>query len=294
MYYRRKILLALLQSFGDKLEKLALQKLLFLFSQEQGNPNYYFVPYKYGCYSFQANADLTTMCKYGLVEENSITWIKTDLLDYFNMLLPEDQKILTKIYNKFKDYNTDSLIKYTYKKFPYFAINSEIAKAKLTKSELNKVKKHQSIKNQKVLFTIGYEGISVEQYFNKLIQNNIKVLCDVRNFPRSMKYGFSKNQLKNSCNSLGIDYVHLPNLGIIPKKRKNLISQKDYDLLFKEYKREVLNNNQEDQLIILDLLNKNKRVALTCFEGNIHQCHRFHLSKNLTTFNDWNYNIKHI
>jgi len=52
------------------------------------------------------------------------------------------------------------------------------------------------------LFTIGYEGISLEEYFNRLIKNDVKVLVDVRNNPLSMKFGFSKTQLKRFCEKL--------------------------------------------------------------------------------------------
>ncbi|MCB0751050.1 MAG: DUF488 domain-containing protein, partial [Ignavibacteriae bacterium] len=133
----------------------------------------------------------------------------------------------------------------------------------------------------KKLYTIGYEGLTSEEYFNKLINLDIKVLCDVRNFPRSMKYGFSKNQLKNACENLGIKYVHLPELGIKSDKRKELNTQLDYDKLFEEYNKTTLKSNLEDQQFILHLLEKYKRVALTCFEKNTHQCHRIPLSTSI-------------
>ena len=63
MFYRRKIILSLLQLLGDEVEKTKLQKLLFLFSQRKQNPEYEFVPYKFGCYSYSAGADLKTMIK---------------------------------------------------------------------------------------------------------------------------------------------------------------------------------------------------------------------------------------
>ena len=68
MLYRRKIILSLLQLFEGELEKIRLQKLLFLFTQQQAKAEYDFVPYKYGCFSYSANADLTTSfntSKYG-------------------------------------------------------------------------------------------------------------------------------------------------------------------------------------------------------------------------------------
>jgi hypothetical protein len=58
LYYRRKILLALLEAFEGRLGKIDLQKLLLLFSKLQNKADFHFVPYQYGCYSYQANWDL--------------------------------------------------------------------------------------------------------------------------------------------------------------------------------------------------------------------------------------------
>ncbi|MDG5800640.1 DUF488 domain-containing protein [Marinilabiliaceae bacterium ANBcel2] len=90
------------------------------------------------------------------------------------------------------------------------------------------------------MFTIGYEGISLEQYINKLIVNDIKVLCDVRKNSFSMKYGFSKKQLKTTCDGVGIAYIHIPEVGIESDKRQELNTQADYDKLFKIYKTDTL------------------------------------------------------
>ncbi|GHT24245.1 hypothetical protein FACS189430_08840 [Bacteroidia bacterium] len=51
MFYRRKVILALLQLFDNELEKIRLQKLLFLFTQRQVKKEYDFIPYKFGCFS---------------------------------------------------------------------------------------------------------------------------------------------------------------------------------------------------------------------------------------------------
>ncbi len=294
MYYRRKILLSILNSFGGKLEKIRLQKLLFLFCQEQRNPVYYFVPYKFGCYSFQANADLNTMKKYEQVDESNKTWLLKSTHNYIREIKDDDRIILSQLKSKFWEMSTDDIIKYTYREFPFFAINSIVASDKLSKEEYNKVLNEKQISEQEALFTIGYEGISLEEYLQKLITNDIKVLCDVRNFPRSMKYGFSKNQLKNACEGLGIIYFHLPNLGIISEKRKELNTQKDYNVLFDDYRKTVLKNNMKDQIFILELIKQYKRVAITCFEKNIKQCHRSHLACSLTKLDGWNYEVNHI
>ena len=69
MYYRRKVLLALIETFGGKMFPISLQKALFLFTLEQEPQErvYSFVPYKYGCFSFNANHDIAVLEKYGLL-----------------------------------------------------------------------------------------------------------------------------------------------------------------------------------------------------------------------------------
>ena len=177
MYYRRKIILALIQTYEGKLEKITLQKLLFLFARMQEKPNFHFVPYKYGCFSFQANADLCTLAKYGLVTENNNEWIKTNSTDYVNLLKEKEKQILKSVGQLFRSFkNQKDLIRYTYLKYPYFAINSNMAQKILTQKEYKIVKKHKPVCKKMVLFTIGYEGITLEEYLNRLIQMDIKIL----------------------------------------------------------------------------------------------------------------------
>jgi len=145
-----------------------------------------------------------------------------------------------------------------------------------------------------VLFTIGYEGISLEEYLVRLLKNDVKVLVDVRNNPLSMKYGFSKSQLKKYCASLGIEYVHIPEVGIQSDQRQELNTQSDYDKLFADYRKNNLPKTRPYQNEILKLLEQYKRIALTCFEANICQCHRKHLAEAVETLPAFDYEVKHI
>src|SRR5665647_356317 len=94
MYYRRKILLALLEAFDNRLDKISLQKLLMLFSKQQLKPDFHFVPSKYGCYSFQATADLQTMVKYSQVDMQCNDWVKTDTSNYLPVLKEHDRQAI--------------------------------------------------------------------------------------------------------------------------------------------------------------------------------------------------------
>ena len=164
----------------------------------------------------------------------------------------------------------------------------------LSEAEYQAVSNARPQLNGSVLFTIGYEGVSLEQYLNKLIINDIKLLCDVRKNASSMKYGFNKSQLQNACEGVGIKYVHIPDLGIESNKRQELHTQSDYDKLFQQYRNDTLTKTSSRQEYIIELLKTNKRVALTCFEANICQCHRKHLAEALTELPDFNYELRHI
>jgi uncharacterized protein (DUF488 family) len=164
----------------------------------------------------------------------------------------------------------------------------------LTKEEVEVVERHKPADNRTILYTIGYEGISLEEYLNKLIAKDVKVLVDVRNNPMSMKYGFTKSQLLNACTSVGLQYVHFPDVGIVSKERKGLIEQRGYDDLFEKYRKETLPVTVSTQQKILLLLKEKSRIALTCFEANICQCHRKHLAEAIVRLPDWNYDLIHL
>lgn len=294
MYYRRKVILALLESFDNELSKISFQKLLFLFTKHQQKPAFDFVPYNYGCFSFQSYADMRTMMKYGQVSEDKEKWRKTDKTNYTATLNAKDKQVLLYIKNKFGKSTPEELIAYTYKTYPFYALKSTIAGKVLDKTELKTVKETIPENHETILYTIGYEGISLEQYLNKLIQNDVKLLCDVRKNSLSMKYGFSKGQLQKACESLGITYVHIPDLGIDSDKRQSLNSQSDYDRLFKQYEKTTLIENKKAIATVLDLLKKNERIALTCFEAHQCQCHRGTLAKAITQLPEWKYELKHL
>lgn len=294
MFYRRKLILALLEVFGGKLMKINLQKVLFLVSQRQTKPAYDFVPFKYGCFSFSASADMVAMVRHGFLTEDEQSFTKKDRQSYLRTLNEADRQLVNQVYFLFKSHDADGLMKHTYLQYPYFAINSTTAPRLLTKEQMGKVEAKRPTSTQTILFTIGYEGISLEEYLNRLIKNDVKVLVDVRNNPLSQKYGFSKGLLSACCNKLGIEYVHYAEVGIQSEDRKALENQSDYDTLFDSYRKNTLPRTVATQRQILSLLVQKQRIALTCFESDICQCHRKHLSEAITKLPDWNYELKHI
>ena len=63
------------------------------------------------------------------------------------------------------------------------------------------------------LFTIGYEGVTMDEFLAALREAGVERLIDVRALPLSRRPGFSKTPLKNALAEAGIEYVHLRALG---------------------------------------------------------------------------------
>lgn len=274
MLYRKKILLAIVELFGNEISATDFQKILFLFSEKQTDRKYDFVPYKYGCFSFQAMADKNSLIKEGYLA-NTRNWkINFEHANFNHTLEETDRKILSKLKLQIGTLSTNELIRHVYLNYPYFAINSEIVSKHLNSTEIEIVNRFRPKTATEGIFTIGYEGRSLESYLNILIRQNVKILCDVRKNPLSRKYGFAKKTLQNACESVNIKYIHLPELGIVSEKRKNLNTQIDYDNLFVDYEKEVIPNQQKEIKLIHSLIKTYGRVALTCYEALPKQCHR--------------------
>lgn len=289
MFYRRKFILALLKELGGELNSTQFQKYLFLATRQQETKSFDFVPYYYGCFSFQANQDILIMTKQGLLAEAESRISLVDNKYYFQELTIFDQVIVREIKEKFGDIPLNDLIHYTYVNYPFYATKSTIAKDILTPDELVKVEKQKRHYSESKLFTIGYEGKSLEHYLDYLIINDIRVLCDVRKNAYSQKYGFTEYQLERACKGIGIKYIHIPELGIESDMRQNLSTQADYDVLFDYYEKNTLPKNWNYLLKVRDVINQEGRVALTCFEQNPKQCHRSRVAKALMNLEGINY-----
>lgn len=280
LYYRRKVMLAVLQLWGGKLSRIDFEKILFLFTKRQAKPAFDFVPYRFGCFSFQSYADLRAMTTTKLIMSDE-EGIHIESSDYFKTLTKEDQFLLSKLHDEISALTGDSLVHHVYTLAPYYATRSEIAKRILNRKELEAVEQVRPGPASHLLNTIGYEGISLDTYLNRLYQNGIQVLCDVRKNPMSMKYGFSKGQLSQAVERLGLIYMHFPELGIESDARQDLKGFEDYQKLFAQYEKTTLQNEPAIHAIskIKDIMDSGCAIALTCFEADPNWCHRSRVAK---------------
>lgn len=280
--YRKKIALAILEKMGGLVSAICMQKYLFIYIRLLGGERIYdFVPYKYGCFSFQANQDFVSLSNNGYITTEQsdgvdVRYRMNYRLNIMSSLNLFDIERVNQLYNEFGQMSQNDLVAFTYRKWPFTAINSAIKEKLLNKEDLAKVQaqKDRFVRAEPMLFTIGYEGFTLETYLRQLISNDVRVLCDVRKNAFSMKYGFSKAILQKACEGVGIKYVHVPALGIESNQRQTLETQYDYDVLFERYEQTTLRNNWKYLLEVRELISRYGRVCLTCFEKNPKQCHR--------------------
>jgi uncharacterized protein (DUF488 family) len=132
------------------------------------------------------------------------------------------------------------------------------------------------------VFTLGYEGISLDTYVRTLLDHGVGIVLDVRETPWSRKPGFSKAVLESALASSGIRYAHLRSCGNPTEIRKSGASTHEVLERYREY----LGGHGkivEDLLILVEEWAGGGRPAcLTCFERAPEACHRSVLTDALT------------
>lgn len=293
MIKRKKVLLSVIKAFGGKLDKVRLMKLMLILGNDYGVRYYDFVPYQQGCFSFTMYDDIRGLSSDYLIEGSKDVSLTQPMGYEEAEAMPLEEAAIQAMADKFLNYDREDLIRYTYSKYPYYASRSNL-KQYITTEIRNDIKAILPLDETASLFTIGYEGKSLEEYFNTLIIKNIKILIDVRKNPVSMKYGFSQRILKRTSEKMGIEYVHIPELGIESDKRKKLRSFEDYKELFRHYEQTVIPLCREQLEYISGLISSKKRVALTCFEADPAFCHRSIVAKNLAMLPAWDFPIRNL
>ena len=120
------------------------------------------------------------------------------------------------------------------------------------------------------LLTLGYEKTDIDSYVRKLVDAEVEILIDR---PQSRKKGFSKNGLRAAVECVGIDYLHVRELGD-PKPGRDAARAGDHDLFVSIFTEHI--NGDAAQAAMKDLADTiSGRVAcLLCFEKEHHTCHR--------------------
>jgi uncharacterized protein (DUF488 family) len=293
MFYRRKILLALVEAFGGTLTKTDCQKLTFLFCTRRTKNYYDFFPYKYGNFSLILAQDKIRLADLGLLTSDNDFQLKGNQ-SFLNQLDIKDRSCLHDLVAEISTMRGEKLIHKTYLEAPHYISRSLIARQILTDTEYELISKTWEKDMAPCLFTIGYQGLSVDAYLDLLISNNIKVLVDVRKNPISMKYGFSKTKLTEYTKLVGIAYIHIPDLGIPSDLRQDLNSIESYQKLFDLYSTQILPHHLEAIEKLKKIAFTNKRIAITCFEADHRFCHRHKVTDYLENDPGFQFSIDHL
>ena len=126
----------------------------------------------------------------------------------------------------------------------------------------------------RTIFTTGYEGLSLQNLTEMILDNDIEQLIDVREIALSRKKGFSKGLLSSHLDHTGVTYKHLPSLGSPKSIRHKLREDKNYKTFFHQYKKHLKNKNALETITGLEGIAKVQRTVLMCYEQDNKKCHR--------------------
>ena len=127
------------------------------------------------------------------------------------------------------------------------------------------------------LFTLGYEGLTIEAFIARLQDAQVKTVVDVRELPLSRKKGFSKTAFCAALSAYGIAYLHAPALGC-PKPIRN---QYKLDGNWQTYTRDFLKYIQTQDASLRELVKiaQATPACLVCFEADFSTCHRTYVAR---------------
>jgi len=126
-------------------------------------------------------------------------------------------------------------------------------------------------------FTIGYTGRKIEEIVMSLLAYNVRTLVDIRRNPVSMyRPELSKTNLSRLLSLRGIQYAHLPELGVPRDIRAKAIETGTRDVIWEWYDNVVAAYLGWNLHFFLNGFEH--PVALMCTEIDPHECHRHRLS----------------
>lgn len=260
----------LLHNEGGSINRLRLVKLAFLLSRDPTAPRtaiYDFVPYKRGPFSFTLYHDLRSLQRDGWVVEgeHDITTAEAPDLE-IAFLDKEVLALIDRISDAQQPVSTPALVDNIYREHPWFTLNSEtIRKRAVTRPVATPA-----------VYTVGYEGITVDGLLDLLLRKGMRRLIDVRCNPIARRYGFHKETLRRLCADVDIEYLHMAALGVPSTWRADLSDEASYARLFERYDNEIL----PAQAMAVDkagALISEMPSALMCMEAKHHSCHRSRL-----------------
>jgi uncharacterized protein (DUF488 family) len=129
------------------------------------------------------------------------------------------------------------------------------------------------------LWTIGHSVLSIEAFLELLEAHRIQALVDVRKMPGSKRHPqFNGPTLAESLASVGIQYIHMPDLGGLRKPRPDSPNSAWRNVSFRGYADYMMTPPFAAAAEQLLEIASRKRTAMMCAEAVWWQCHRAMIS----------------
>ena len=115
------------------------------------------------------------------------------------------------------------------------------------------------------IFTLGYGGMSLDEFVEALRENGVETVVDVRRFPTSKTEDFRKERLRAELERRGFSYVHIEELGGFRGGYRKYMRSRDF--------RRGLERLEE--------IARKSTSVIVCVEENPAWCHRRYIAERL-------------
>jgi len=142
------------------------------------------------------------------------------------------------------------------------------------------------------LHTLGYSGFTPETFVAKLQSAHIEVVIDVRRNPVSRKAGFSQASLSKFLKEQGLEYVHIPELGVPQSLRNELQAEGELGEYLHQFGQYLMTCDA-----VLDDLERRlhaRSCCLMCLEKSPEECHRSVIARELQVRSNGTLTIVHL
>jgi uncharacterized protein (DUF488 family) len=152
------------------------------------------------------------------------------------------------------------------------------------KSKAGSRSKPRGVKREPAaFFTIGHSARPLDEFLRMLQAHGVTLLVDVRKMPRSLRNPqFNRDMLPLALKEVGIDYIDVPGLGGLRRRRPDSPNGGWRNASFQGYADYML--TPEFQQYLDDLIERarGQRAALMCAEAVPWRCHRSLIADALT------------
>jgi uncharacterized protein (DUF488 family) len=127
------------------------------------------------------------------------------------------------------------------------------------------------------IYTVGYEGLALEEFLLQLRRARVHTIVDVRDVPLSRKRGFSKTTLAAALDGAGMKYLHVHSLGCPKSIRDQYRMNRDWGAYTAAFRKHL----RKQATAVSELANvcESRTVALLCYEADAGFCHRTYVAR---------------